>query len=328
MDRARESTPEPSDDPRSVPPALGAVAASDVALGLRDFVEAVAEKIATQDPVVPEVRRLMSARIAADDVELPRHPDVAARILDLAQTPDASMRDVLRHIRADPALAGRLLETANSAAYAGAQPVYSLKMAIVRLGLTRVGEIAFGMSGASRNFRTDKRSHLLQRMWKYSLAVAFASEELARHVPGTSPDAAFLTGLFHNVAAPLVVECIGRLERGGAIPAQSESRVLGLVDNISDDFTQRLLTSWGVPRPSLEAIGLQGAKLRERRGKPLAMLLVCAKGVAAELGMGVRPRAIDFDACRDFRTLSLADDAKLEPAREAVVDKMIQLGRR
>jgi HD-like signal output (HDOD) protein len=327
MDPGRESQTGKDRADRAPDPGPGAVAASEADLGLRDFVETIAEKVAQEDPVVTELRKLMDARIAADDVELPRHPDVAARILHLAETSDASMRDVMRHVRTDPALAGRLLEMANSAAFAGAQPVYSLKMAVVRLGLTRVGEIAFGMSGASKNFHTDKRSNMLMRMWKYSLAVGFVAEELARLVPGETPDAAFLTGLFHNVAGPLVVECVGRLERSGAVAPQSDSRVLGLVESLAGEYTQRVLQAWGVPRTSLDAIALQDAKIRERKDKPLAHLLVCAKALAAELGLGVRPRPLDFTHCRDFRALSLDNDAKLEPVREATLDKMIQAGR-
>jgi HD-like signal output (HDOD) protein len=301
---------------------------SQPALELREFVEAVAETIEQQDPIVAEVRSALDARIAAQDIELPRHPDTAAKILSLAKTTDASMKDVLRFVRTDAALAGRILEMANSAAYAGAQPVYSLKMAVVRLGLTKVGEVAFEMSGGSKNFQKDKRSNMLSRMWKYSLAVGFICEELASRVPGQPADSCFLTGLFHNIAGPLIVETVGRLERLGAIGAQSESRVLGLADALTGEYTLNVLGSWNIPKESMEAIRLQGADVRERRKKPLAHLLVCAKAIAKELGMGVRPAPVDFAACKDFKFLGLDNDAKLEPARDAAVEKMIQVARR
>lgn len=306
----------------------GLISASQAALDLREFVDAIAETIERQDPAVTEVRAALDARIAAEDIELPRHPDTAAKILSLAKTPDASMKDVLRYLRTDAALAGRLLEMANSAAYAGSQSVYSLKGAVVRLGLTKVGDVAFEMSGGSKNFQKDKRSNMLSRMWKHSLAVGFLCEELAGRVPGQAADGCFLTGLFHNIAGPLVVESVGRLERLGAVAPQSESRVLGLVNALAGEYTIHVLRMWNIPKESMEAIRLQDAKVRDRRGKPLAHLLVCAKEIAKELGMGVRPEPIDFEGCRDFKFLGLDDDTKLDAAREAAIEKMIQVARR
>ncbi len=300
---------------------------SPAAIELRDFVDAVAEKVEKRDPVVDEICGAIDESIRSEDVELPRHPDVAARILDLAKDQNASMKDILRQVRTDPALAGRILEMANSAAYAGSQPVYSLQMAIVRLGIVKVGEVAFEMTGGMRNFQKDKRSNMLVRLWKYSMATAFACEELAKKVNGEQPETGFLTGLFHNIASPLIVETIGRLEREGLIAHQSDARVLGILDEIGDTYTVKLVNSWNVPKPSAEAVRLQHAKVRDRRGKPLAHLLVCGKAVAAEMGMGVRPEAIDFNQCRDFHFLRLDDHVKIEPARDTVIEKMIQLSR-
>ncbi|GJM44652.1 MAG: HD family phosphohydrolase [Gemmatimonadota bacterium] len=328
---ALDNIPDPAQDhPNrsngSAPP--GAEGAAGAATELRDFLDAVADKVEKRDPVVDEVRGLLERRIASGDVDLPRHPDSASRILDLAKNPDASMKDILRQVRTDAALAGRILEVANSAAYAGSQNVYNLKMAVVRLGLTRVGELALEMSGATKHFQKDKRSNMLARIWKFSLATGFACEALAKSVPSEQEEGAFLTGLFHDVASPLVVQCIGRLERSGTIPPQADSRVLGILNAISGEFTERLVGSWNVPKASLEAIHLQHAKVRERRGKPLAHLLVCGKAVAAELGMGVRPVPLDYAQCRDFHFVGLEDERKVEPAREAVIDKVIQLSRK
>ena len=93
-------------------------------------------------------------------------------------------------------------------------------------------------------------------------------------------------------------------------------------------FTLKVVKAWKVPKPSCEAILLQHGKLRERRKKPLAHLLVCAKALAAEMGMGVRPTPVDFAAVRDFHYLGLDADDKLESAREVALEKMIQVSRR
>jgi HD-like signal output (HDOD) protein len=159
------------------------------------------------------------------------------------------------------------------------------------------------------------------------MATGFACEELAKQVAGENPESAFLTGLFHDVAAPVIVDIVEEMEHESAVPAQSDARLHGHLDRLTTELSVRIVRSWGTPKPAVEAIELQDAKVRDRRRKPLAHLLVCAKAVAMELGMGTRPRPIDFAACRDFHFLKLDDDSKVEPAREAVMDKMLQVAK-
>ena len=282
--------------------------------------------IEKDDPVASEIRKRIRARIDAGEIQLPRQPEVASWILDFTKSSDASVRDVIRHVRADPALAGKLLEVANSAAYAGSNHVYSLQMAIVRLGLNRVSEIALSLSGATKNFAREKRSNLLARQWKYQTATAFACEELARLVPTELPEHGFLTGLFHAVAAPAIVDVIGELERAGEIAHQSDSRILGLLDRLTNELTLRIVRAWNAPTAAVDAIRFQDGKLRDRRGKPLAHILVCGKAIATELGMGTRPQPIVFETVRDFHFLKL-DTLGVEPVRDAVLDKMMQVAK-
>ena len=67
--------------------------------------DAIAEKIEQRDPAIEEIRQALDERVEAEDFELPRQPDAAARILTLAKTTDASMKDVIREVRTDAALA-------------------------------------------------------------------------------------------------------------------------------------------------------------------------------------------------------------------------------
>ncbi len=321
------STPSPisppSPDHASAPESEGV---SDVERIL-DSVDTISENIGKSDPVASAVARYVESETRQGALEIPRLPHVAAQILECARDPNASAKDVIRHLRADPVLAGRLLEMANSAMYAGSQPVYDLGTAIVRLGLSRVGETALGMSGAMKAFQKERRSNLLSRLWKFSLATGFASEQLAHHVPGEKEESGFLTGIFHAIAAPVIVNAIGRLERKQKIPHQSDGRVLGLLDRLSTELTGRIVRPWKLPKEAVEAIRLQDGKVRERRGKPLAHILVCGKAIVADLGIGTRPTPIDFDRCRDFKFIEMNDHGLLGPIREVVRDRTVEIAR-
>ncbi len=292
---------------------------------LYDFVDAVADRIEKGDSVVGRIALLVEQDIKKESLEIPRMPHVAAKILEFAHSTDASTKDVIRQVRTDPVLSGKLIEMANSATYAGSQPVFSLKGAIIRLGLHRVGEAAMEMSGTVKSFQKEKRSNMLTRLWKYSLATGFACEALTKDVPSECEDSAFLTGIFHAVAAPVIVDSVGRLERSGSVPAQSDSRVLGLLDQLTVPLTGRIVRRWNLPKEAREAIRLQNLKVRDRRGKPLAHILVCGKRIVQELGIGTRPEPIDFDRDRDFKFIDRFEDQRLEPIRACVRDKMIEI---
>jgi len=297
------------------------------AFSLQDFVEAIAEKVEKQDPVVVAITMRVEEQIKNQEIEIPRLPDVASRILEFTRNPDASTKDVVRHVRSDPVLAGKIIEIANSAMFAGSQPVFNLQMAIVRLGLNRVTETAMQMSANPGAFQKDKRSNMLTRLWKFSLATGFACEELARVTAVEKQEPAFLTGLFHAIAAPAIVSAIGKLERTEGVPSQSDSRVLGLLDRLSIPLTMRIVSSWKLPKEAQEAIHLQDHPVRDRRNKPLAHLLVCGKLVVTELGIGARPAPIDLQESLDFKFIGVKESSQLDPVRESIQDKVFQLSR-
>jgi HD-like signal output (HDOD) protein len=281
-----------------------------------------AETVERNDPALRKICALMDREIAGERLQIPQRPNAAKSILDLSINPDVSIEDVIRQVRTDPVLAGRIIEIANSATYSGVQPAQSLKMAVIRLGLNKVNEVALELSLNRKDYRDDKRSRLLTQLWEYSLGTGLAAEELANELPEQPLEGAFLAGLLHDVASPAIVKVVGRLEGARRITPQIETRVLGFLSLASSEFTAKIARSWNLPEPVQEAIRLQDRGFRDRRRRPLAQLLVCAKEVAADLGLGTHPAPIDFKRCRDFRLLQLNDAKILGSVRSAVLDKM------
>lgn len=272
------------------------------------FADVQPETISHDDPVARRVASLIRDDIQAAALDIPRLPHVAAPILEFVNNPRVSNQEVIRYIRMDPVLAGRVLETANSAAFAGTQPIVGLQMAILRLGLRKVSEIALELSSEMKVFHGRKRSVLLDRLWKFSLGTAFACEALAQRGPREAREGAFLAGLFHAVASPAIVNAIGRLERrSGGIAPQSDERVLGLMNLLSTDLTLQVLESWYLPKEIQDAIRLQDHAPRERKGRPLAQLLASGKMLATELGIGTRPVPLDLALAKDLRAMRLDD---------------------
>ena len=83
--------------------------------------------------------------------KLPSPSGVGARILSLTQDESATVDDIAQVLARDPALTGRILRVANSAAQAGALPLTTTKEAAMRLGLRSVSSIAVGFTLVSSN---------------------------------------------------------------------------------------------------------------------------------------------------------------------------------
>lgn len=135
-----------------------------------------------------------------DRLDLPTMPDVAVRVRSAVADERAGAPEVTRIIQADPAVAARVLQAANSALYRGERTVDSLNQAVVRLGLRNVRELVTAVT--MREVFKSKNTLLNQRMlelWQHSALVAATSAVLARRLSGFDSDRALLAGLIHDI---------------------------------------------------------------------------------------------------------------------------------
>src|SRR5258708_37807581 len=92
------------------------------------------------------LRDTISKRLTREPLKVPMMPQVASRVMALINDPGAELSDLSSLIHRDPALAARVLQIANSAAYRGSEAIDSLQGAVQRLGLSTLGEIIFSVS--------------------------------------------------------------------------------------------------------------------------------------------------------------------------------------
>lgn len=181
---------------------------------------------------------------------LPSPRGLATAIARLAGQDDVSTAEIVRLVKSDPAMAGRLLRCAN-AAHAGLhRHLASLTQAVVFLGLHRIRHLALAFSlldqyrsGACRQFNYDA-------YWRGSIAMAIATEWLAPHAQ-VPPEDAFTCGLLADVGrlalATLFPERYGELlaeERGAEQLLQAEEGAFGITHPA---LSAELLDDWGLP---------------------------------------------------------------------------------
>jgi len=139
--------------------------------------------------------------IAGNRLVLPSLPEVAQRVREAVEDPDARAEQVARVIGSDAAMSARLLKVANSPLYrrTGA-PIEDLRTAVTRLGLSLVRTLIVNLSilQSMRPHRGDigKRLH---EIFQHSVGVASWSYALADRYTDLNPSEAMLAGMVHDV---------------------------------------------------------------------------------------------------------------------------------
>ena len=192
--------------------------------------------------------------------KLPTPSSIALKIMSLSTSKTTSLNDLADIIEKDPALSGELLKYANSALFAGTDPVISIRKAVVRLGTDIVMGLALGFSLLSKN-REGRCEHFdYGDFWSGSLAMAVAAEGLAELRNEFKPDELFVCGLLSR---------IGRLALASLYPGQY-SEILAAKPSESDLLLQEkrefgithrevsleLFKEWGLPKGYIEILAL------------------------------------------------------------------------
>lgn len=138
--------------------------------------------------------------IKNDRLILPTLPEVALKIRDAVNDPDVNSNSLSGVIGQDAALAARIIKVANSPLLRGSVVVDNLQLAITRMGINFVRNLATGLAMEQMFQAThDSVDKRLRRSWEHSLEVASISHVLASHFTKLKPDQATLAGLVHEI---------------------------------------------------------------------------------------------------------------------------------
>ena len=107
----------------------------------------------------PSSSLLHDLRAVFAKAKLPTNPAIAAEILGLTADPEASANQFTEVIKADAAMAARLLRMANSSQFGQRQPVTTIRRAVTVLGLRRVRMDALSFQLAAHLDALEKQLH-------------------------------------------------------------------------------------------------------------------------------------------------------------------------
>ena len=157
--------------------------------------------------------RDIAFELGTGTAELPSFPDIALRVREALAIESIAVDDVVRLVSAEPSLAVRLLQLANSVALnPGAQRVTTLRTAIARIGfnLARSATIAFAMSQMRRAQAWKGLEVRFREVWEASAGLAAMSYTIARHAGRIDADLALLAGMLNAVGKLFVLTRVSR----------------------------------------------------------------------------------------------------------------------
>jgi putative nucleotidyltransferase with HDIG domain len=206
---------------------------------------------------------------------LPVFPRSAREVVRLVADPEVGPREMEAVASLDPVLAGRLIQTANSAYYSPRQPISTILHAVSYIGTETARRVL--LAAALRGNFSSPQAH---QLWNHSLDVAQTAELVAMHTSvKIDPSQAFLAGLIHDVGRlafaimPVAFqERFQRLTDGGCPPAEVEMCLSG---RCHGEVGAETLAQWKFPAEIIEAVRWHHRP--ERSALPLSSLLYLAE---------------------------------------------------
>lgn len=192
---------------------------------------------------------------------LPSPAGVGMKILTLTQKEDFSADDIAKTIQTDPALTGRIIKMANSAASAGVKVITNVNDAVVRLGARTVRNVALGFSLISAYRQGGCKSFDYQRYWTESLARAVACQTISARKRMGAPSDAYICGLLSGIGR-LALACV-HPQAYADVLAQTSPRTsdleLARIEQQAFEMDHRelgaaMLRDWHLPDPYAHAL--------------------------------------------------------------------------
>jgi putative nucleotidyltransferase with HDIG domain len=225
----------------------------DLAQPLWDSLEGVRELF--RDELWARARSLFPASLGDPqrNWEIPMQPEVAHHLRSLlTHSSSYSLSRLAKIASQDPAIAGRLIQAANSPLFHAGTRIRSVQHALTYLGENASRKIITGLIARSM-FGSNGA---LVRLWRHSLRTAEFLENLARAKGLMEPSEALLMGLVHDVGRIAIqrqkeAAMYARLIEPGCPATWSETLLFG-VDHA--ELGARILASWRFPESMVAAV--------------------------------------------------------------------------
>ena len=204
---------------------------------------------------------------------LPSPKGAALKVIELCQRDNVTLPEIIQVLQIDPAMVGRILKLANSAAFGRPRPAAALTPdVLMSIGIQSVRQVVPAFSLVSGNRRGHCPGFDYELFWSRSAASGVATQLLGAATRAAPPAEMFTVGLLANIGrmalAALHTERYGELmaQAGGQFsPALTalEQKAFG---HTRLDVAAAMMRDWGLPKLFTDAVLFHEAPQRAEFG--------------------------------------------------------------
>jgi HD-like signal output (HDOD) protein len=271
------------------------------------------------------LKRLKMLSVRFDIQTLPRLPSVLPQLLRTLRSEDTAGDELAKLVGRDPMIVGEIMRVTSSVYYRSAQPITSLRQAVVLLGQDGLRQVLTQhVMKPLLQSTTGSLAHSSgNRLWEHAERCASACAWFGK-ISGCEPFEAYLAGIICHTGTGAVIRLLDQLMPSVTEPISLE--FLADCERLAAQLSLRAARYWELPRHVVEAMedGLtSGRPPVTALGKALSMadslamtqLLVEYGRLAADLDLSQSQPALypaaQIDRCQQYLrdSFSVAADA-------------------
>jgi putative nucleotidyltransferase with HDIG domain len=257
--------------------------------------------------------------LKANRITLPTLPQVALKINDAIDNPQAKAKDIAKVIGADAALSARLIQVANSPLVRGTSNIENVQMAVTRMGMQLVRNLV--TTFVLRQLFHTKYAALRERMavlWNHSARVAAISHVLAQRYTTLRPEEAMLAGLVHDIGKlPIIAKAEDYPEL-----VENTATLDGLMEQLHTVLGKVIVQAWHFS-PEIATAVAEHEDLQRDSAQLDITDVVQVANLHSYTGKAHPLRAVDWSTVPAIKKLGLdpaSSLATLEEARDEILE--------
>jgi len=264
------------------------------------------------NPIAEKVRHEITTAINNDQLVLPTLPEVALKVREVADDPDADIDKLTLVIGGDAALSARIIRVANSPLLRANRAIEDLRTALMRLGIQYTCNIATGLAMEQMFQATsDLVDMRMREVWSRSSEVAGISHVLCKHYTRLRPDQATLAGLIHKIG---VLPILTYAEDHPALLKDSFT-LDAVIDELHAPIGDIILKTWGFP-DELAHIPTQHINFARESSKADYGDIVTVAMLQSYVGTDSAMAKIDCSKVKAFERLGLDPDMDIAESED------------
>jgi len=259
------------------------------------------------------------ADLKANRLKLPTLPQVALKINDIIDSPDATAKKVAQVISTDAVLSARMIQVANSPMIRTGAAADNVQTAVTRMGMGVVRNIVTSfLVNQLFHSKHDTLKKRLMQVWNHSAHVAAISNVLANHFTKLKPDEAMLAGLVHDIGKlPLILKAEDNAE------LVNDAASMDMLDEkLHHVLGKVIVQTWGFAPEMITAVAEHENLERDSEQLDLTDIVTVANFLSYACKQPRRTQAL-WAEIPAFEKLNLSPEdsiAALEEARDEIAE--------